>query len=65
MDLNGNAIFQNGTSIFPWLRVGRAHAEITTGTMHIAPGHYRESLTLNKTVTLNVNGNGPVVIGEP
>ncbi len=66
VDLNGNPLLQNGSPIFPWLTVGLAHATITSGTIHIAAGHYNEQLTLNKTVTLQKNGGGgDVVIGAP
>jgi hypothetical protein len=65
VNLNGNYFEQNGTMQFPWLRVIQAHATITHGTIFIAPGRYNEPLTLNKAVTLRVNGNGPVVVGAP
>ena len=66
VDLNGNAFFQNGSSVFPWLTVGLAHTTITSGIIHIAAGHYNEQITLNKSVTLQKNGGGgDVVIGAP
>ena len=64
MNLNF-AGFQNGTASNPWSRISFAHANITTGTIHITPGRYNEQLTLNKAVTLVVNGTGQVVIGAP
>jgi hypothetical protein len=57
--------FQNGTASNPWTMIGAAHANITSGNIRIAPGHYNEQLTLNKAVTLSVNGTGQVVIGAP
>ena len=66
VNLSGDPIFQNGTSIFPWLTVGRAHTTITSGTIYIAASHYNEQITLNKSVTLQKNGGGgDVVIGAP
>lgn len=66
VDLNGNIFIQNGTSAFPWITVGLAHATITSGTIHIAPGHYNKPIILNKSVTLVKNGvGGDLVIGAP
>jgi hypothetical protein len=61
----GKFALQNGSVQFPWLTVTQAHAAISQGTIHIAPGRYNEQLTLNKNLTLTVNGNGEVVIGAP
>lgn len=66
VNLNGNPILQNGSPPFPWLTVGLAHATITSGTIHIAAGHYNEQITLNKSVILRKEGGGgDVVIGVP
>lgn len=65
VNLNANPATQNGTPANPWVTVGVAHTAITTGTIHIAPGHYNEQLTMNKGVTLVINGSGAVTIGAP
>lgn len=58
-------LHQNGTLANPWELVRSAHLDTTSGTIHIAPGHYNERITLNKKVTLVANGAGQVVIGAP
>jgi hypothetical protein len=56
---------QDGSFTFPYTTVGAAHANITSGTLHIYGGHYNESLTLNKSVTLEAFSGGAVTIGAP
>lgn len=65
VNLNANPATQNGSAATPWVTVTAAHTAITTGTIHIAPGRYNEQLTLNKGVTLVINGSGAVTIGAP
>jgi hypothetical protein len=56
---------QDGSLTYPYVTVGAAHANITSGTLHIFGGHYNEQLTLNKAVTLEAYSAGPVTIGAP
>jgi hypothetical protein len=56
---------QDGSLAFPYVTVGAAHANITSGTLHIFGGHYNEQLYLNKAVTLEAYSGGPVTIGAP
>jgi hypothetical protein len=56
---------QDGSLSFPYVTVGAAHANITSGTLHIFGGHYNERPTLNKAVTLEAYSGGPVTIGAP
>lgn len=65
VNLNANPVGQNGTITNPWRTVAAAHNAITNGVIRISPGHYNEQFTLNKSVTLTVNGTGSVVIGAP
>ena len=56
---------QDGSLACPYVTVGAAHANISSGTLHIFGGHYNEQLTLNKTVTLQAYSGGDVTIGAP
>jgi hypothetical protein len=56
---------QDGSLAFPYVTVGAAHANITSGTLHIFGGHYDEQLFLNKAVTLEAYSGGEVRIGAP
>lgn len=56
---------QDGSLAFPYVTVGAAHANITSGTLHIFGGHYNEQLILNKAVTLQAYSGGDVTIGAP
>lgn len=66
--VNRNAPFpgtQNGSLVFPYTTIGAAHANITSGTIHIFGGNYNEQLTLDKSVVLEAYSGGPVTIGAP
>jgi hypothetical protein len=65
VDLNADPASQDGSSAHPWRLVRQAHAAISHGAIHIAPGHYNEQIVLNKNTTLSVWGTGQVVIGAP
>lgn len=56
---------QDGSLAFPYKTVETAHANITSGTIHIFGGNYNERLTLNKAVTLEAYSGGTVTIGAP
>ncbi|MBI3850311.1 MAG: hypothetical protein HY298_08490 [Verrucomicrobia bacterium] len=56
---------QDGSITFPYTTVGAAHANITSGTLHIYGGNYNESLTINKSVYLEAFSGGAVTIGAP
>lgn len=56
---------QDGSPAFPYTTIGAAHANITSGTIHIFGGHYNEKVTLNKSVRLEAYSGGPVTIGAP
>lgn len=56
---------QDGSPAFPYTTIGAAHANITSGTIHIFGGHYNEKVTLNKSVRLEAFSGGPVTIGAP
>lgn len=60
-----NPGIQDGSLVFPYVTVGAAQANITSGTLHIFGGHYNEQLTLNKAVTLQAYSGGDVTIGVP
>ena len=65
VNLNGNPGQQNGSMSFPWVTVSIAHGFILSGTIRIFTGHYNEQITLNKAVTYDTYGGGPVTIGAP
>lgn len=56
---------QLGTPGCPFLTVALAVNASTHGTIHIAPHHYNEALTINKAVTLTTYNGSPAVIGAP
>lgn len=56
---------QNGSLAFPYTTIGAAHANITSGTLHIFGGNYNEALTINKSVYLEAYSGGAVTIGAP
>jgi hypothetical protein len=61
--------YQDGTSTAPWKAIGEAYQWVQAGgTIHVAPGAYRENLTFAKPCRFKLwdaHSQGPIVIGSP
>ena len=61
--------YEDGTSLAPFKRLSDAYRWVQRGgTIRLAPGEYRENLTLTKPCELrfwDAHGSGPAVIGRP
>jgi hypothetical protein len=64
-DRNGSAIFQNGSSVFPYISVANGVSNANNGDIVLLrAGHYNEPMVISKPVTLRAT-RGEAVVGAP